>query len=116
MDFDAQKREINRELNRVEQLLKQTMPRYSELLGKTDLSGTELNELGELEYYLIELNGKIAQLQAKLEYDLFGLSLDTFYKLKKQAQQGDQSAALKVAAMRRVYARSLKNNQLIIWN
>lgn len=116
MDFEAYKKELNRELDRIVELLQVTLPRYAELIKKENISNLELSELGEIEYYLIELNGKIADLKKQLEFDLFGLSLDTYYKLKTKANNGNVDAAKKAEMMRKAFNKSLKENQFIIWN
>lgn len=116
MNFNQHKDELNLELDRFISLLQKTLPRYSQLINKKDISSAELEELGEIEYFLIELNGKIADIKRQLEHDLFGLSLDLYYKLKKRALAGDIKAAKKVLIMRKSFDKSLKRNDFIIWN
>lgn len=116
MDYKAYQEELNKELDRFINLLKVTLPRYTDLVKKTNISENELKELGELEYYLIELNAKIGELKKQLEHDLFGLSLDLYYKLKHKAIEGDLKAARKIVIMRNAFDKSLKGNDLINWN
>jgi hypothetical protein len=116
MNFNQQIEALNIELDKFVHLLKQTLPRYSELINKKDINAVELTELGEIEYYLIELNGKIAEVKKQLEHDLFGLSLDLYYKLKKRALAGDIKAAKKVVIMRKAFSKSLEGNSFINWN
>lgn len=113
---NAYQERINEELKRFIELLKTALPRYNDLVKKCNISKNELDELGELEYFLIELNGKIAQLKKQLEHDLFGLTLDSYYKLKKKALKGDVSAIVKITMMRKAFDRALKGNNLINWN
>jgi hypothetical protein len=108
--------EINKELDRFIDLLNVTLPRYTELVKKDNISKNELDELGELEYFLIQINGKIADLKKKIEHDLFGISLDLYYKLKHKAQNGDIEAARKIVIMRKAFNKSLQGNDFIIWN
>lgn len=108
--------QINHELDRFIALLNDALPRYTLLIKKSDLSTSELNELGELEYFLIEINGKISMLKKQLEHDLFGLSLDLYYKLKNKALNGDITASKKVLMMRDAFNKSLKTNDFINWN
>lgn len=108
--------EINKELDRFTTLLNDALPRYTFLIKKSNLKEEELNELGDLEYFLIEINGKISQLKKQLEHDLFGLSLDLYYKLKNQALNGDIAASKKVVMMREAFNKSLKTNHFINWN
>ncbi|MES2588105.1 MAG: hypothetical protein V4622_03935 [Bacteroidota bacterium] len=116
MNSKTYQEEINKELERFIQLLQVTLPRYTELVKKNNISSDELNELGELEYFLIELNGKISELKKQLEHDLFGLSLDLYYKLKQRAIDGDMKAARKIVIMRNAFSKSLKGNSFINWN
>lgn len=115
-DFKAYQHELNKELDDFIRVLNTALPRYTELLKKSKISHEELSELGDLEYFLIEINGKIAELKKKLEHDLFGLSLDLYYKFKKKAIEGDIAAARKMIIMRNAFGKSLKNNDVINWN
>ncbi len=108
--------QINKELERFIELLQVTLPRYTDLVKKKNISKDELAELGELEYFLIEINGKIAELKKQLEHDLFGLSLDLYYKLKRKALDGDAEAGRKIVMMRKAFNKSLQGNHFINWN
>lgn len=108
--------EINKELDRFIDLLNTALPRYTELVKKNNITSIELDELGELEYFLIQINGKIADLKKKIEHDLFGLSLDLYYKLKNKALKGDLEASRKIVIMKKAFTKSLKSNDLINWN
>ncbi|MCE3296322.1 MAG: hypothetical protein K0R65_2036 [Crocinitomicaceae bacterium] len=116
MDFRAYQKELSKELDQFTKLLNEALPRYTDLVRKINISDSELVELGELEYFLIEVNGKIAELKKQLEHDLFGLSLDLYYKLKQRASQGDLKAARKIVTMRAAFNKSLRGNNLINWN
>lgn len=116
MNFNQHIEALNFELDKFVHLLNKTLPRYSELIKKKEISSTELKELGEIEYHLIELNGKISEIKNQLEHDLFGLSLDLFYKLKKRASKGDSEAEKKVQTMREAFIKSLQGNHFINWN
>ncbi|MFN5415728.1 MAG: hypothetical protein ACK5B9_01640 [Flavobacteriia bacterium] len=116
MDFKTYQEQLNIELDRFTKLLNISLPRYTDLIKKVDISDTELQELGELEYLLIEINGKIAEIKKQLDHDLFGLSLDLYYKLKHKALKGDTKAARKIIIMRKAFDKSLKGNDIINWN
>lgn len=116
MDYKAYQKELTKELDLFTKLLNEALPRYTELVKKSNISNTELVELGELEYFLIEVNGKIAELKKQLEHDLFGLSLDLYYQLKRRASAGDIKAARKLVIMKEAFNKSLKGNNLINWN
>lgn len=107
---------MNKELERFISTLNEMLPRYSELLRREDLSNEELSELGEIEYFLIEVNAKIAELKKLLEHDLFGLSIDLYYQTKAKAMTGDAKAMMKLEKMRETFNNSLKTEKIIHWN
>lgn len=115
-DFKQNKAALNRELERFMTILDELLPRYSLLLDKNNLSNLELTELGEIEHYLIEVNAKISTIKNMLEQDLFGHSLDVFYKLKVKAKNGDLVAQAKLNRMRDIFEESLKLGNIFIWN
>ncbi len=116
MDFRANKDALNKELEHFISLLEEMLPRYSVLLRKSEISSTELKELGEIEHFLIEINAKISLIKGKLEQDLFGHSLDTYYKLKAKATKGDMASAAKLKMMREIFEESLEGGSLVNWN
>lgn len=116
MNIKAYQLALNKELEDFEKVLNSALPRYTELIHQKQLTPEELEELGDLEYFLIEINGKLAQIKKQLEHDLFGLSLDLYYKLKKQAINGNVAASRKLLTMRKAFDKSLKGDSLITWN
>ena len=116
MDFSDNIDAINRELEHFIELLNKTLPRYSMLLKKEDISSQELKELGDIEYFLLGVNAKITEIKKKLEHDLFGLSLDAYYKLKKRASKGDTIAQRKFEIMKDAFNEALKGDTIINWN
>jgi 5-formaminoimidazole-4-carboxamide-1-beta-D-ribofuranosyl 5'-monophosphate synthetase len=92
------------------------LPQYHSLLKKKNLTEEELKKLGEIEHYLLGVNSKIMEIKGKLEQDLFGQSMDIYYKLKVQALAGDPSAKLKLEKMRDAFAEALKSGDLVNYN
>lgn len=115
-DFRQTKEELNRELKRFMAILDELLPRYSLLLEKKNISQEEITELGDIEHYLIEVNSKITGIKSMLEQDLFGHSLDVYYKLKAKAKVGDQVAKVKFERMKISFEESLKSGNILIWN
>jgi hypothetical protein len=115
-DFEQHKEALNKELERFIQLLDELLPRYVLLLKKTNISEKELTELGEIEHYLIEVNAKISAIKNMLKEDLFGHSLDVYYKLKHQSEAGDSVAKAKYERMRQIFQESLKSDLIFTWN
>ena len=114
--FDYNKHEMDQEMDRFMALLNSILPRYSSLLRKKNMSHDDVTELGELEHYLIELNSKIIQIKNRLQNDLFGETIDTYYQLKIKAQNGDEIAKSEVKKLRKVYLAALQAGNIICWN
>lgn len=115
-DFKQNKIALNYELEQFRAILDELLPRYSLLLKKDNLSKKELKELGDIEHYLIEVTSKITAIKEMLEEDLFGHSLDIYYKLKKKAVSGDQAAKAKLERMRQTFEESFKGDKIFNWN
>ncbi len=116
MNFRQNKDALNRELEQFIATLNELLPRYSKLLRKPVLSNDELGELGDIEYFLLEVNTKISEIKNMLEHDLFGHSLDTYYKLKREALEGEVVSQLKYNRMRESFVKSLNDGGIINWN
>lgn len=116
MGFKEQQAAIQRELDRFIDLLGVLLPRYSKLLKRKNLTEEELHELGELEHFLIGVNGRISEIKQVLEQDVYGHSLDLYYKLKAKANLGDEHAAKKLSRLRDSFNDSMISGQIIHWN
>lgn len=115
-NFSENKDDLNRELEQFIHTLSTLLPRYSLLLKKKNLLPDELKELGEIEHFLIEINGKITAIKNMLEHDLFGHSLDYYYQIKAKAKSGDFEAKLKLERLREAFNESLKGDTILNWN
>ena len=115
-EFDNNKERMKDEMDKFISELNSILPRYSLLLKQEELSDDEISELGEIEYFLIEISGRIHQAKRMLDNDLFGLSLDLYYKLKQRAKIGDIKAKKKLDQMRETFKESLKGETIILWN
>jgi len=115
-EFKYRKQEMDGEIDRFVELLNDILPRYSSLLRKKDMSHEEVTELGELEHYLIELNTKILDIKNKIQNDLFGQTIDTYYRLKIKAENGDEIAKSQMRKLKRIYLDALVAGSIICWN
>lgn len=115
-DFKERKEALNRELAQFTSILDELLPRYTLLLEKKNISKDELSELGEIEHYLIQVNAQITALKEMLEEDLYGHSLDVYYKLKSKALAGDEIAKAKLVHMRAAFQDALKGDAIFNWN
>ncbi|MFM7388120.1 MAG: hypothetical protein ACKO5L_08180 [Bacteroidota bacterium] len=115
-DFKSNRKELDEELEKFMRLLEELLPHYHQLLKKTELSRDELTRLGEIEHYLIGVNAKILEIKKRLEQDLFGQSLHTYYKTKQDALSGDPQAKLKLERMRDAFAEALKTGEIMSFN
>jgi len=116
MGFKDQQAAIQRELDRFIDLLGVLLPRYSRLLKKNELGEEELHELGEIEHFLIGVNGRISEIKQMLEEDVFGHSIDYYYKLKQQVKKGEPGATRKLEKLKETFNESLQAGTFIHWN
>jgi len=116
VNYKRNKDALNKELEQFISTLNELLPRYSFLLRKRTMTSGELSELGEIEHFLIELNSKITEIKNMLDHDLFGHSLDIYYKLKQKAMSGDYEAKQKLDRMRESFEESLIGGTLFQWN
>jgi hypothetical protein len=115
-DFNHNKEELNKELERFIQTLNEVLPRYSALLKKQQMTKEELSELGEIEHFLIGMNYQISEIKERIEQDLFGHTLDTYYKLKRLAEFGDADAQKKMDRLKVVFEDYLRKGNIVNYN
>ncbi len=116
MGLKEQQAAIQRELDRFIDLLGVLLPRYSKLIRSSNLSESELQELGEIEHFLIGVSGRISEIKNILEQDVFGHGLFEYYKAKIKAINGDMLAQSKVEHLRRNFENALASGEIINWN
>lgn len=107
---------MNKELDQFNALLGEILPRYISLVRKVDSTPEEVKELGEIEHFLIEINSKIAAIKSKLDQDLFGESMDTYYKVKAKAEKGDIKAKEQLDKLRESLKESIQGDTFFNWN
>lgn len=115
-DFQDHQGALDKELERFIEMLNQLLPKYHTLLKKEHLDKAELVRLGEIEHYLLGVNSKIMEIKGQLEQNLFGKSLDTYYKLKSNAMNGDPHSRLKMEKMRDAFSEALQSGDIINLN
>ena len=115
-DFQEHQGALDKELERFIEMLNQLLPKYHSLLKKENLDKAELVRLGEIEHYLLGVNSKIMEIKGQLEQNLFGKSLDTYYKLKSNAMNGDPHSRLKMEKMRDAFSEALQSGDIINLN
>ena len=116
MDFNKKEKALNQGLIQFIDTLNELLPHYSTLVKKKNINLIELKELGEIEYFLIEVNSKITEIKNMLDQNLFGHSLDLYYKYKEEAKTGDLIVKQKLARLHNFFNESLKGGELINWN
>lgn len=116
MNLEEQKKLLNHELEQFNSILNEILPRYIELIKNKDISTDEEKELGEIEHFLIEVNAKIAEIKNKLDQDLFGETLNHYYKAKQEAINGDPKAKKRLAHLRTLFIESVQNDEFFKWN
>lgn len=116
MSLERNKKYLNRELDQFNTILNKILPRYLFLIQMNNPSLEEQKELGELEHYLIEVNGKVAAIKTQLDQDLFGESFNLYYKTKQKALKGDIAAKNRLDRLRKVFLRSYNEYSDYKWN
>lgn len=116
MDLNDNKETVNKELELFMTYLNNRLSEYSSLLKKENISVEELKQLGDIEYFLIEVNAKISEIQKSLENDLFGYSLNLYYGMKREAISGDQDAKKKRDILLDSFNESLRDGMIVNWN
>lgn len=116
MGYKEQQAAIERELDHFVDLLEVLLPRYSRLLAKKKLDQDELNELGEIEHFLIGVSGRISAIKGMLEEFLFGQGLDQYYKEKRKAERGDEKALEKLEHLKKAFDDALQTGNIVNWN
>ncbi len=116
MGLNEQKRRLNRELDEFNLVLGQILPRYLELMKKEKISPEEEKELGDTEHTLIEINAKIAEIKSKLDQDLFGETMNLYYRVKAKAKTGDLNSKLNLDRLRTRFQISIEGNSFFNWN
>lgn len=116
MAFDKHKKLLNKELEQFNLILSEILPRYISLMKKENISDEEVKELGEIEHFLIEINGKIAEIKTKLDHDLFGETMAEYYRVKELAKNGDVNAQKKLGKLRNAFSATIKGDTFFNWN
>lgn len=116
MSLDEHKKLLNQELEQFNTILGEILPRYIMLMKKKGASAEEEKELGEIEHFLIEINAKIAEIKNKLDQDLFGETMNSYYAAKQAAMNGDVEAQRRLGKLRRVFLESVQGDEFFNWN
>ncbi len=116
MNLDDNKEAVSKELELFMTYLSKNLLEYSTLLKKENITPEELKKLGEIEYFLIEVNAKISEIQKLLENELFGNSLDLYYGMKREAISGDKNAQKKQDVLLDSFNESLRGGKIVNWN
>ncbi|MDX2360622.1 MAG: hypothetical protein QNK23_07435 [Crocinitomicaceae bacterium] len=116
MGFDEHKKHLNQELEQFTSILNEILPRYLTLMNKKNANEKEEKELGEMENYLIEVNGKITEIKTMLDQDLFGETMNHYYKAKQEALEGGGDAQKRLESLRKVFIQSIQNEDYFNWN
>ncbi len=116
MGLKEQQAAIQRELDRFIDLMEVLLPRYNNLMRIDQPSEEQLVELGELEHFLIGVSARVTNLKQILDQDVFGQSLDVYFKLKQKAALGDEKALKKLNRLRETFHRSINEGGIIQWN
>jgi hypothetical protein len=105
---------MNYEMEQFTSIIQQLLPKYIALVEKPTLSLQETYELGEIEYSLVEINDKLNCIREQITRNLFGYSLDNYYKLKKYFV--DSNLEMKLNHLKKTFESEIREGDIIIWN
>jgi hypothetical protein len=116
MESDEQKRRLNKELDEFNFVLSQILPRYLELIKKENISPEEEKELSNTEHSLLEINTKVAEIKSMLDQDLFGETINLYYRVKGKAKTGDLNSKLHLDQLRIKFQTLMEGDYFFNWN
>jgi hypothetical protein len=107
---------LNKELDEFHFVLGQILPRYLELMKKKCKTPEEKYELDNTEQTLLEINTKIAKIKNKLYQDLFGETINLYYRVKAKANLGDLNSKIHLDRLRAKLQTSIEGDHFFNWN
>lgn len=116
MKSNVNNENLLRHLSNLERALTEVIPKYLELVGKDKLNKQELSELGELEYFLMDIDSRIKHITQMLEQQLYGSTMERMLKMKDKARSGSLTAKLKYDEMRKSFQEMLTSGVIFEWN
>ena len=116
MGFDENKKLLNQELEQFNSILNEILPRYLTLMKKKEVTPEEEKELGDIEHYLIEVNGKITEIKTKLDQDLFGEKMNHYYEKRRGIMQNDDESQERLEKLRKHFIQSIQGDAIFNWN
>ena len=116
MGPNEHKKTLNQELDQFNSILGEVLPRYISLMKMKYPSKEDEKELDEIEHFLFEVNGKIAEIKTKLDQDSFGEILNLYYKTKQEVKNGDPIAKKRLAKLRVLFSDYIHSEDIFIWN
>jgi hypothetical protein len=116
MGYKEQNSQMHKELERFVSLVANVRTKYTRLMNKGELNDQELEELGEIEYFLISALSRLDDFKAILEQDVFGHSLQLYNDLKSRASLGDIQAERKLNRLRETFHESIFSGGVVHWN
>jgi len=110
MNINNQKKLLQKELEKFSFILGEILPKYLDLLKKSDKSDDEKKELIKTEETLLEINTKIAEIKIKLDNALFGEKINLYYQTKAKAKTGDLNSKIYLEELKKNLEKSIKTD------
>ena len=76
----------------------------------------EKHELDNTEQFLLEINTKIAKIKNTLYQDLFGETMNLYYRVKAKANLGDLNSKMHLERLRTKLQTSIEGDHFFNWN
>lgn len=116
-NFKETQLKLNQELENFSAIIQLVLPKYLTLIAQPTLNQSELIELGEIEYYLLEVNDKLNCLRELIAKHLFGNTIDLYYHQKKTLLKSNkQKTKHQLEKLKVAFEKEIREGGIIIWN
>jgi hypothetical protein len=115
-NFKEMQQQLNLELDHFSTIIQHVLPTYIRLIEKPTLTQLELIELGEIEYYLLELNDKLNCIREVIAKELFGATFENYYHQKNKLINQDTENYYQLVKLKTAFEKEIKEGGIIIWN
>lgn len=108
--------QLNLELDHFSTIIQHVLPTYINLIEQPSLTQLELIELGEIEYYLLELNDKLNCIREVIVKALFGATFENYYQRKNELMNQKKDNHSQLVKLKAAFEKEIKEGGIIIWN
>jgi hypothetical protein len=115
-NFKEMQQQLNLELDHFSTIIQHVLPTYINLIEQPSLTQLELIELGEIEYYLLELNDKLNCIREVIVKELYGATFENYYERKNELMNQKKENHSQLVKLKTAFEKEIKEGGIIIWN